>query len=133
MTQRMQVSPCTWTLLAVVIMAVKAAPAVASPCLAAEDGTILLARYATEADWARCWQPYNGYSSLMPNLMACVFCRLPLHWIPHAMAASAAIVAVVARGAIVGLVVRHQRPPVSDWGGASHWLSPWRRSTIMRC
>jgi hypothetical protein len=69
--------------------------------LFAEDGAVLFARHWQQLDLARCFEPYNGYASLLPNVVAALLCRLPTEWIPLAMQLAAVAIGIAACGLLL--------------------------------
>lgn len=63
--------------------------------LAYEDGSILFQRHYQEISPVAWFGTWGGYSSLVPNLLGSLMCRLPTLWVPYAFPITAATLLVI--------------------------------------
>jgi len=61
-----------------------------------EDGTVLFQRYYQEVSIAAVFGMWSGYVSVVPNLLACLECRLPALYVPYAFVITEGVVIVLA-------------------------------------
>ncbi|HEX6813039.1 MAG TPA: hypothetical protein VF384_15550 [Planctomycetota bacterium] len=61
-----------------------------------EDGSCLFQRYYQELSPSSWLDTYAGYASVLPNVLGSLICRLPVPWIPCAMALTAWLLMFVA-------------------------------------
>jgi len=92
-------------LLTSAVVLAKAVPSLRNPGLFAEDGSVLATKYLSGAGCEGWFEYYNGYSAVLPNVVAHAICALARPtWIPAAFVVCAVAIAVASRLALIRFV-----------------------------
>jgi len=89
------------------------------PSLWGEEGAVLLARSLNDPSPATILLPYNGYVSLVPNLIAWIVAKLPIGVVPFLMAGSAFVISIAAYSLFVSRWFRS----IVDDDRARRWIA----------